>query len=176
MNMARFVERIARWMALAGGLVLVAITVITCVSIIGRALIPAGLGPIPGDYELIEAGVGFAVFAFLPWCQINRGHAAVDLFTNFLSEGVNRWIELITEVIMGIAVYVIAVQLFRGLLDKISNHESTFILQFPVWWAYAAALFAALVACIIAAWMIYVRIREVRTGKSEFGPGLGAHH
>ena len=163
-------------LAILGGLVLVAITIITCVSIIGRAFIFAGLGPVPGDYELVEAGVGFAVFAFLPWCQINRGHAAVDLFTNFLPENVNRWIDLVAEIIMAIAVFVIALQLFRGTMDKISYHETTFILQFPVWWPYAAGLAAALVACIVAAWMVIVRVREVMSGKSEFGPGLGAHH
>ena len=176
MKVGRFIEKIARLMALAGGLVLVAITIVTCISIIGRGLIFAGLGPVPGDYELVEAGVGFAVFAFLPWCQINRGHAAVDIFTNFLPEGMNRWIDLIAEIVMAIAVFIIAIQLYKGMVDKMTYHETTFILQFPVWWAYALSLVAAVTACIIAVWMVIVRVREVATGKSEFGPGLGAHH
>lgn len=176
MSAGHAIERLARMLAILGGLVLVAITIITCVSIIGRAFIFAGLGPVPGDYELVEAGVGFAVFAFLPWCQINRGHASVDLFTNFLPENVNRWIDLVAEIIMAIAVLVIALQLYRGTADKIAYHETTFILQFPVWWSYAAGLAAAVVACIIAVWMVIVRLKEVITGKPEFGPGLGAHH
>ena len=89
--MARAIERLARMLALLGGLVLVALTIITCISIAGRALISFGLGPVPGDFELVEAGVAFAIFAFLPWCQLNRGHATVDLFTSFLSERTNRW-------------------------------------------------------------------------------------
>ena len=176
MKVGRIVEKIARLMALAGGLVLVAITVITCVSIVGRALIFAGLGPLPGDFELVEAGVGFAVFAFLPWCQINRGHASVDIFTNFLPESVNRWIDLVAEIVMAIAVFVIAIQLSKGMMDKMSYNETTFILQFPIWWAYALSLAAAVAACIVSVWMVFVRLREVATGKSEFGPGLGAHH
>ncbi|MEZ5836913.1 MAG: hypothetical protein R3D03_14460 [Geminicoccaceae bacterium] len=39
-----------RGLALLGGTVLVAMIVLTSVSIIGRALIFAGLGPVPGDF------------------------------------------------------------------------------------------------------------------------------
>lgn len=174
--MARAIEWLARLLALLGGLVLVALTIITCISIAGRALISLGLGPVPGDFELVEAGMAFAIFAFLPWCQLNRGHANVDLFTSFLSERTNRWIDLIAEIVMGIIVVVITWKLKDGMFDKIRYHETTFILQFPVWWAYAASLAAAAIGCIIAVWMIFVRLREVVTGKSEFGPGLGVHH
>ena len=56
----------------------------TVVSIVGRASLTWAwvLGPVPGDFELVEVGTGFAVFAFLPWCQLKRGHATVDLFTS----------------------------------------------------------------------------------------------
>ncbi|MFP1633058.1 TRAP transporter small permease [Zhengella sp. ZM62] len=174
--MARAIEWLARMLALLGGLVLVALTIITCISIAGRALISFGLGPVPGDFELVEAGVAFAIFAFLPWCQLNRGHATVDLFTSFLSERTNRWIDLVSEIVMGVIIVILTWKLKDGMFDKMRYHETTFILQFPVWWAYAASLVAAVVACIIAVWMVYVRVNEVRTGKSDFGPGLGVHH
>ena len=64
------VERLAVWTALAGRLVLVALVCMTCVSIVGRAFSVFGLGPIPGDYELVEIGIGFAAFAALPWCHL----------------------------------------------------------------------------------------------------------
>jgi hypothetical protein len=47
---------LARMMAIAGGIVLAAITVLTVVSITGRSLVPIGLAPVPGDFELVEAG------------------------------------------------------------------------------------------------------------------------
>jgi hypothetical protein len=49
-------ERICAGLAIAGGAVLVLLTATTMVSITGRALIGIGLGPVPGDYELVEAG------------------------------------------------------------------------------------------------------------------------
>src|SRR5690606_41621866 len=93
-------------------------TLVTVVSIIGRAMISFGFGPVPGDYELIEAGAAFAVFAFLPWCQINRGHATVDVFTSYLSPAVNRVIDLVTELLMTAAVVLIAWRLWYGIDRK----------------------------------------------------------
>lgn len=176
MKIGRAIERLARMLALVGGGVLVIIALLTCVSIVGRAFIFAGLGPIQGDFELVEAGAGFAVFAFLPWCQINRGHASVDIFTNFLPLLVNRWIDLIGEVLMTIAVFIIAWRLWEGTLVKMRYGDTTFILEFPIWWAYSASLCAALIACVIAAYMVVVRLQEVFTGKSKLRPGSGAFH
>ena len=176
MKIGRAVERLARMLALLGGGVLITIAILTCVSIVGRALISIGLGPIQGDFELVEAGAGFAVFAFLPWCQINRGHAAVDLFTNLLPGLLNRWIDLVSEVLMAIAIFILAWRLWDGTQVKMRHGDTTFILEFPIWWAYAASLFAALIACVIAAYMIYIRLQEVFTGRSDLGPGTGAVH
>jgi TRAP-type C4-dicarboxylate transport system permease small subunit len=139
MSLAGAVTGLARALAIIGGIVLVIITLITVISITGRAFIWAGLRPVPGDFELVEAGVGFAVFAFLPWCQLNRGHATVDIFTSFLPNQVNRHIDVLAEVLMTIAITFIAWRLWFGLQDKIRYGETTFILQYPVWWAFAAA-------------------------------------
>ena len=50
MKIGRAVERLARMLALLGGGVLITIAILTCVSIVGRALISIGLGPIQGDF------------------------------------------------------------------------------------------------------------------------------
>jgi len=165
----------ARWLAILGGLVLTAITVMTVLSIAGRTLIPLGLGPVPGDFELVEAGTAFAVFAFLPWCQINRGHATVDVFTSFLSPHANRIIDLVTEALMTAIIVLIAWRLWYGLMDKIRYNEVTFILQMPVWWGYAAAMFAAAVGVLVSFFVLYVRVREVAEGRTIIA-GQGAVH
>ena len=150
----------SRWLAILGGLVLVAITVMTVVSIVGRAFLWAGLGPVPGDFELVEVGTGFAVFAFLPWCQVNRGHATVDVFTSYLSPRANRYIDLATELLMTLVIILIAWRLWYGMLDKIRYSEVSFILQMPLWWGFAAAMFAAAVGGLVSLYVLYVRVRE----------------
>ncbi|MEP4430652.1 MAG: TRAP transporter small permease [Hyphomicrobiales bacterium] len=157
-------ERIASFIsflfALLGGFVLIALTMLTVSSVSGRALIPFGLGPIPGDFELVEAGVAFAVFAFLPWFQFNRGHASVEVFTQFLPEGINLILDVLIDVLMLMVAILLCRQHALGTLDKTSYGETTFILQFPIWWAYAAALSGALVFVLVASFCLW---RSVRT-------------
>ncbi|MCV0395517.1 MAG: TRAP transporter small permease [Rhizobiaceae bacterium] len=176
MTLSPVIVWLARGLALAGGLVLVAITLITVVSITGRSLNTFGMGPVPGDFELVEAGTGFAVFAFLPWCQLMRGHAAVDLFTGLFPSVVNRVIDLVSEALMTFVIVIIAWRLWAGTIDKLNYGETTFILQFPVWWAYAASLVAAIGAVIVSFYMLFVRFREVASGQTIVEPGQGGMH
>ncbi|OXT01528.1 TRAP transporter small permease protein [Notoacmeibacter marinus] len=159
--MSRWIERLAKTSAMVGGIVLVLLTIMTCISIIGRAGLSVGLKPVKGDFELIEAGVALAIFAFLPWCQLRRAHAMVDLFTARLPAQINRWIDLVSEIVMTVALIVITWRLYHGLTDKLRYGETTFILQFPVWWGYAAAFVPAVIACIVSIYMVFVRIGEL---------------
>lgn len=176
MNLSAIIALLARSLAVAGGLVLVVLTILTVVSITGRSLIWAGLSPVPGDFELVEAGVGFAVFAFLPWCQFKRGHATVDIFTNFLPPAANRVIDLVTEILMTVFITAVAWRLWYGMLDKMRYNETTFILQFPVWWPYVACMVAAVIGVIVSFYLLYERVREVATGEPVLGPGQGGLH
>ncbi|MCB1438831.1 MAG: TRAP transporter small permease [Nitratireductor sp.] len=183
-------------MAYVGGLTLIALTIITCVSIIGRGLatlsysdfmetsLPAvsdmmkamKFGPIPGDFEIVEAGIAFAIFSFLPWCQITRGHATVDIITSMFSLRANRVLDVITEILMSFVLVLIAWRLWIGMLDKHRYGETSFILQFPVWWSFLISAIAAVIAAAISLWMIWVRLRELKTGHPVYGGEQGAIH
>jgi TRAP-type C4-dicarboxylate transport system permease small subunit len=173
MRRSATIEWLARALAILGGLVLVAITLLTVVSITGRAFVRQGLGPIPGDFELVEAMTAFAVFSFLPWCQLRRAHATVDVFTSFLPDRVNRVIDLLTETLMTLVMILLAWRLWYGMMDKIRYQETTFILQFPVWWGFAAAMCAIVVGVVVSVYMTVVRAHEVFAGENQFAPTKG---
>ena len=158
---------LARVIALLGGAVLITLIVMTCLSITGRALIPLGLGPVPGDFELVEAGVAFSIFSFMPWCQYNRGHARVDLFQATFGLFVNRVIDLIADLIMFGASYLIAWRLYLGTMDKYSYHETTFILQFEIWMAYAASLLGAFTFVIVSGFCVLRSARALLANPTE---------
>ena len=177
--------RIAKWMAILGGAVLTLLVFLTCISIAGRLLngffhgdfmelnapafaewaLALGIGPVNGDFELVEAGVAFAIFAFFPLCQITGGHASVDIVTNALSRRFNLVLLAIIDVVFAAVLVLIAVQLFKGMSSKMRHEEVTFLLQFPTWWAYAASFFAAVVAAIIGVYVSFVRFAEMITGR-----------
>lgn len=150
-----WVEKLARNIAILGGLVLVVIALMSVVSIIGRAGIGIGLSPILGDFELVEAGIAFAIFSFLPLAQLNRSHAQVAIFTDKFGKKANLIIDLISDILMLIIAIVLSWQLLLGAVDKYSYHETSFILQFPIWWAYAASLVGLFTWVIIGFYCSY---------------------
>lgn len=189
------IRALARTMALAGGLVLTALIVLACVSILGRGLntlahsdgfaaalpgiaawlIDQGVGPVTGDFEVIESGIAFAIFAFLPLCQLSGGHAVVDVFTRPLPAGINRFLVAFWEVVLTLVIAVIAWRLFIGMLDKYDNQQTTFLLQFPVWWSYAASAVAAFVAVIVGLYCAAARVTGVIEGRDILPDGGSGH-
>lgn len=203
--MHRIVLGLSKLMAVVGGFVLSFLVAVVVLSIIGRELNsflhgdlaqgsfkgladwllgvqlpglwgPIKLGPVNGDYELVEAGIAFAIFSFLPLAQITGAHATVDIFTSFLPEGPNRALTAITEVVFAIVLVIIAVQLWDGTLSKYARHQTTFLLQFPLWWAYAASLVGAVIAALVAVYMAALRVAELVTGRKLAPAGEGAEH
>ncbi|MEL6948414.1 MAG: TRAP transporter small permease [Pseudomonadota bacterium] len=155
MRVGTVVRLLALGMALLGGLVLVAMTLMTLVSITGRSLTFAGFAPVPGAFELVEAGTAFAVFSFLPWCQLQRGHVTVDVVAARFGPRVMAVLSFLANVAMALVAALIFWRLLLGLLDKRAYLETTFILQFPVWWSYLAASFGAglfVIVCAYTAW------------------------
>ena len=62
----RFLLKLVTYLAICGGLVLVAIVLINFISIAGRTIFGK---PLTGDFELVEMGCAVAIFSFLPLCQ-----------------------------------------------------------------------------------------------------------
>lgn len=154
-RLMEWTNRLALGSALAGGGVLLLLVLLTILSILGRELAALSflsdlVGPIPGDYELIEFGMGFAIFAFLPWAHWANGHASVDLLKPYLGRRLNRLAEFTRDLLMLIIAVLFMRQLWLGMLDKQSYEETSFILQIPLWWGYAAASAGAALFTLIA--------------------------
>jgi TRAP-type C4-dicarboxylate transport system permease small subunit len=119
---------------------------------------------------MVEIGVGFAIFAFLPWCQLQRGHVAVDLFRPAFGEVANRLIDVVVDIlILGLAI-MIAWRLFEGMLDKRQFAETTFILRLPIWQAYLAGLAGAGSFVLVAAFCALRSLRSLKNGARDVKP------
>jgi TRAP-type C4-dicarboxylate transport system permease small subunit len=190
--MRNLATQAARLMAICGGLVLTVLIVLICISVIGRSLngllhgwigavmpgvaawaLDLGVGPINGDFELVEAGVAFAIFAFLPLCQISAGHASVDIFTAKLPTRINRVLQLAIDVIFAVVLIAIAYQLYNGMLSKQRYGDTTFLLQFPIWWAYAASLSGSILTAVISLYVVGIRAWELMRGEDILSQEAG---
>ena len=113
-RVGRGAEALARALAYTGGAILVALALITLASIIGRWINTGPIRSIAGDYELVEAGVAIAVFSFLPWCQLRRGHVTVDIFTNALPGRARGLTLLLGDIVIAIVAYVVMWRFYLG--------------------------------------------------------------
>lgn len=179
------IKKLAQIMAVLGGLVLTILILLVCTSVLGRSAgtllhgafmqsnftefsnwaLGVGIGAINGDFELVEAGIAFAIFAFLPLCQLTGSHATVDVFTSKFSLRSNQVLQMISECLFALVLGLIAWRLFAGMEAKQQYGETTFLLQFPIWWAYAASFTGAAIAAFISFYMAIIRILEALTGQ-----------
>ncbi len=184
--MYKLVSAVAHFFALLGGLVLSGLVVLTCFSISGRlintvlhsepvqsvmpmlagTMINTGLGPINGDFELVEAGMAFAIFAFLPLCQLSGSHASVDVFTNQLPPAVYHFIRCLIELVFTAVLFLVAIQLYAGMESKRASGQTSFLLEYPVWWGYAISVPGAWVAALVSLYISVCRFIELLSGRT----------
>ena len=171
--MNKLIYGTSRFMAWFGGCVLSALAVLSVISIAGRAFSFAGLGPVPGDFELVEAGTALAVFCFLPWCHLKRRHADVSLFWDAFPSPLRHLLSVASDALM-LAVWLLLVwRMGVAMLGYRENDEVSFILQMPVWWGYAASMIPAVLGCVIYFWRLLESLGFVTAHEDRILAGGG---
>ncbi|MCZ0927504.1 TRAP transporter small permease [Halomonas janggokensis] len=148
--MRRSLETLCRVAAISGGLLVAALALITVVSILGRWLASAPvlsdlslldwMGPITGNYELVEMGTAIAVFLFLPYCHLRGGHVTVDLVVMHAPTIIQRGLTVVAETLFLVVSGVMTWRLYHGLLDKHRYLETSMLLDIPLWWGYIGGI------------------------------------
>ena len=131
----KILSLLARACAILAGLLMTAITLVTCASLIGRNTIGTTL---LGDYELTAVTAGAAVALFLPWAQLRRGNIIVDFFTAKMSEGVNAGLDRFGALTLALVMLLLAWRTTIGCLNAYDSQTTTMMLGFPEWVVYAA--------------------------------------
>jgi TRAP-type C4-dicarboxylate transport system permease small subunit len=129
----RVLNRICRAFAVGSGLMLIAMSLMSLVSILGRALFSK---PILGDYELVQMMSAVAVSMALPFCQMIRGHIIVDFFTANAPKKFNRICDIVASLILAMAGFVFAWRITLGMLDLRESGDASMLLNLYTWWGY----------------------------------------
>jgi TRAP-type C4-dicarboxylate transport system permease small subunit len=130
----KWLGRICRWFAVLGGMVLVAMTLMSVASIVGRSFLGK---PVPGDFELIQIGCAICVAAFLPWCQMQGGNIIVDFFTLRASARIRAWLDVFGALLLAAVMLLVAWRTGVGALAVKATGETSMIMGFPSWIGYA---------------------------------------
>ena len=143
----RILESLAKASAILAGLLMTVITLMTCVSLIGRNTTGATLA---GDFELTGVAAGAAIALFMPWCQLRRGNIIVDFFTARASERTNAALDRLGALLLGLVFALLAWRTTLGGINAYSSQSGTMMLGFPEWVVYAAMVPPFILTTLIA--------------------------
>ncbi|WP_345795950.1 TRAP transporter small permease [Castellaniella sp. MT123] len=144
-------NRATKALAMGGGLVFVALIVISLVSIIGRKL---GFGSITGDVEIMQTGTAVAAAAFLPYCTLVGDHLRVDIFTEWLPARVRQVMDGICELILGAVILLLAWRTGLSALHLRDAGDTTTLLGWPIWIPVAIMVPCLLLTVLSTAWRV----------------------
>jgi TRAP-type C4-dicarboxylate transport system permease small subunit len=148
----KWLGRVCRWFAVVGGAVLVAITLMSVASIVGRSLFGK---PVPGDFELVQIGCAICVAAFLPWCQMQRGNIIVDFFTVRASARTRAWLDVFGALLVAAVMLLVGWRTGVGALAVKASGETSMIMGFPSWIGYAFMTPGFVLTALAAAYTAY---------------------
>jgi TRAP-type C4-dicarboxylate transport system permease small subunit len=163
----RRLEAAAALWALAGGLILVAIVLVTTTNaaafLADRVAAPFGgsVAGLSGYEDFVRLTISGAALMFLPWCQAQRGHVAVDLFVSRLPAGGRRALDRLWLVLLALTSLFLAGWMAVGLLEARADGTASFLLGWPEWPFYAPGVLSLVLwAAVAAAQAVEGRTRE----------------
>jgi TRAP-type mannitol/chloroaromatic compound transport system permease small subunit len=130
----RLLFALAKWFAYIGGMVFIALVLMSVVSIVGRKLFNA---PVPGDVELLQLSAAFASAAFFAHCHLMHGDVKVDFFTAHMSSSRRVFLDSVGSLLIGLLGALLAWRTAAGAISLREAGESSAILELPVWIAQA---------------------------------------
>lgn len=143
----KLLETGAKFCAVLAGVLLTVITLMTCVSLIGRNT--AGW-TIVGDFELSGSAAGAAIALFMPWCQVKRGNIMVDFFTAKASAATQAKLDRFGALLLALAMGLMTWRTCVGGLSAWRNQSGSMMLGFPDWVVYAFMVPALALTALIA--------------------------
>jgi len=132
--MRRLLDALATALALLGGALLLALSLLTVVSVIGRWLASR---PVTGDIELVQLATAAAIALFLPFCQLHGSHLVVDFFTARSPGPLQRRLDAVGALLAGVLFFALAWRAGVAVGDMFRAAETTMVLGLPLWIPYA---------------------------------------
>ncbi len=143
----RLLEKAARACAILAGVLLTVITLMTCVSLLGRNTIGWS---IVGAFELAGSAAGAAIALFMPWCQVRRGNIIVDFFTAKAGAGTRDRLDRFGALLLALAMGLMAWRTGIGGVNAWKSQAGSMIMGFPEWIVYIGMVPPLALTAVIA--------------------------
>ena len=129
----KLLEQLAKLCAILAGVLIIVITLMTCVSLIGRNT--TGWS-IVGAFELSGFAAGAAIALFMPWCQIKRNNIIVDFFTSRAPQSVQDGLDRMGAFTVALAMGLLAWRTAIGGINAWNSGAGSMMMGLPEWTVY----------------------------------------
>jgi TRAP-type C4-dicarboxylate transport system permease small subunit len=138
-------DRFCRLVALFGGILCLIVATTSVISVLGRSAVTAypefgktALGNIVKDIvlantEFVKMATAVAIFAFLPYSQIQRSNIVVDTFTGWMPKRLTQFVDAFWDIVYALVMGACAYALIFGTESAIKSGETTQQLAVPLW-------------------------------------------
>ncbi len=150
----RRLERLCDVSAAIGAIVLIALALMTTVSVIGRAFFAH---PILGDVELVQLGCAIVVASFLPYTQFRKANIIVDFFTTKASATTQRYMDAFGLLLYTLMMALITWRVAVGGIDIHEAEERSMLMDLPLWIPYLLML-PGLTLCVLIGLLQFVEL------------------
>ena len=144
--MRDILERVVLWWALLGGVGLLLIVGATALNVAAFALdmmarpLGGSVAVFSGYEDFVRLIISAAVLMLFPYCQMRRGHVAVDLFVERLPIGVQRAVDAISLIGMTLLVGFLLYWMWIGMIETRADGAVSRVLGWPEWLFYLPGL------------------------------------
>lgn len=148
MMFSKALERLARLCSILGGLLMTALMLMTCYSLIGRNVFDTAL---IGDFELTGIASGIAIALFMPLCQFRRDNIIVDFFTANRSARFNHRLDRFGDLLMTVIFALLSWRCALAALNARETMGASMLLGFPDWIVFTGMCIPFALTALIAA-------------------------
>lgn len=172
MRIDALLERVVLAWALAGGVILLAIVLVTVTNVgawtidrVARAF-GAHVSGLPGYEDFVRLAIGAAALMFLPVCQLRRGHIVVEVFTGVFPPGLRRALDGAWQVLTVAAALFLAYWMWAGMLETYRDGALSRVLGWPEWPFYLPGVVSLVLWALVA-------LRQGMAGRAKAGAPHG---
>ncbi len=159
----KLLTSLAKGCSITGGLIITALMLMTCYSVVGRNFFSS---PLIGDFELTGIACGISMAFFMPLCQLERGNIIVDFFTANRSVRFNQRLDRFGDLLMTVIFFLLSWRTGVAALSAKENQGASMLLGFPDWIVLASMSVPLGLAALVALNQALGRIKSEQQGAS----------
>jgi TRAP-type C4-dicarboxylate transport system permease small subunit len=174
--MPKIVSNLIRWWALLGGVLILLIVLVTTTNVgaftLDRLVRPFGgtVSGLPGYEDFVRLAISCAALMFFPWCQLKRGHVAVDLFVAGLPAKLRRALDALWMLLAVALALFLAYWMVLGMLETYTDNALSRVLGWAEWPFYIPGIVSLLLWALVCAMQLrYGDEAEAHTGDATHG-------